>query len=109
MSTPRLSELSTSRQALVRRCQQIGYGKIVRFAVRDGEPVMLPETEVLTDVKLDAEEAPRPERNLKDFALTAQVMRLFDEFDAVRNAIVDHVEVRDGLPRRIVFKSRVQE
>jgi len=100
----RLSQVSARRQALVRQCQQIGFGKIVNFAVHDGDPVILAETEVLVDVKLDCDENPRAERDLSDFALTAELVRLFSKFDAIQNGIVDHLEVRAGIPRRIVFK-----
>ncbi len=100
----RLSQLSARRQALVRQCQQIGFGRIVNFAVRDGDPVLLAETEILIDVKLDAEENLRTERDLNDFELTAELVRLFSKFDAIQNGTVDHLEVRAGIPRRIVLK-----
>jgi len=104
MDQSRLSQLSARRQALVRQCQQIGFGKIVNFVVRDGDPVMLAKTEILIDVKLDADENPRTEFDLKDFELSAPVTRLFSRFDAIQDGIVDHLEVRAGIPRRIVLK-----
>ena len=103
----RFSDLSTLRQAFVRQCQQIGFGKVTRFAVQQGEPVMLPATEVLIDVKLDVEDVVRPEQGLQDFALSAEVVRLFSRMDAAGDASVDHVEVRAGIPRRIVFKAPI--
>jgi hypothetical protein len=106
MAQVRFSEVSAPRQALIRRCQQIDFGKIVRFAVRAGEPVTLPETEVFLDVKLDSEDAQRPELDLKDFVLSAEVQRLFARLDQLGEGIVDHLEVRAGVPRRIVFKSQ---
>ena len=108
MSHPRFSGLSTQRQALIRRCQRIAFGKIAKFAVQDGEPLILPETEVFIDVKLDSDDVSRPELGLEDFDLPAEVVRLFAKMDAVRDGTVDHVEVRAGVPRRIVFTSFVQ-
>ena len=69
---------------------------------------MLPRTEILLDVKLDSEDASRMEQDLPDFVLSAQVLRLFARMDAERNGMVDHVEVRAGLPRLIVFSRRVK-
>jgi len=103
----RLSQLSAQRQALVRQCQQVGFGKIVNFAVRDGDPVMLAGTEILLDVKLDSDENPRAECNLNDFELSMELRRLFSEFDVIQNALVDHLEVRAGVPRRAVFRCPV--
>ena len=100
----RLSQLSARRQALIRQCQQIGFGKIVNFAVKEGDPVILAATEILIDVKLDADDSPRRERDLDDFELSAEVVRLLSKFDAIQNGIVDHLEVRAGIPRRLVLK-----
>jgi hypothetical protein len=103
----RFSELSAPRQALIRRCQTIRFGKIVRFSIRDREPVMLPETEVFLDVKLDGADDTRPEQGLGDFVLKSEVIRLFAQLDAIRNAAVERLEVRGGIPRRVVFKDQI--
>jgi hypothetical protein len=105
MIQPRFSDLSAARQALIRQCQRIGFGKIVGFAVREREPVLTAETEIFFDVKLDGDDDPRPEQDLSDFELSRQVVRLFAKLDAIREGVVDHLEVRAGLPRRIVFKA----
>jgi hypothetical protein len=107
MADLRFSQVSGPRQSLLRQCQRIGFGKIVRFSVSDGEPVVLPETEALVDVKLDEDAGPRLEQDLNDFALCAEVRRLFKQLDAIHNAVVDHLEVRAGIPRRIVFKAPI--
>lgn len=101
----RFSEVSERRQAFIRQCQRMGFGKIVNMAVRDCDPVFIQETEVLFDVKLDSEECPRPEQELKDFLLTAEIRRFFSKLDALRNGAIEHVEVRAGIPRRMVFKA----
>lgn len=104
MGKHRLLELSAQRQVLVRKCQEIGFGNIVRLVVRNAEPLFAPETEVLVDVKLDSEESDRSERELLDFVLSAEVVRLCSQLDAIRNGVIEHLEVRAGIPRRIVFK-----
>lgn len=103
----RFSEVSAPRQALIRHCQQIGFGEIGPFLVRDREPVLTPETEIFLDVKLDSDNAPRQEQQLSDFELSKEIVRLFSKLDAIGDGVVEHLEVRAGIPRRIVFKAPI--
>jgi len=86
----------------------MGYGKIRDLAVRDGDPVFGAHTAVLVDVKLDATEIRRPEQDLTDFELRAEVVRLFHNFDLIGSGAVEHVEVRGGLPVRMLIKDPEQ-
>jgi hypothetical protein len=65
----RLSQLSVSRQALVRLCQAANHGQIQNLEIRDGEPVFSPPPFVLADIKLDSDEEPRSELYRADFSL----------------------------------------
>jgi hypothetical protein len=56
-------------------------------------------------VKLDGDDGPRPEQDLSDFELSREVVRLFAKLDTVRNGVVELIEVRAGIPRRVVFKA----
>jgi hypothetical protein len=103
----RVSDVSAPRQALIRHCQKIGFGRIGPLIVRNGDPEVTPETDVFVDVKLDGDEGPRPVCSLGDFVLSKEVVRLFAELDAFRNGVVQHLEVRAGIPRRIVFKAPI--
>jgi hypothetical protein len=105
MAQLRFSDLSASRQAFIRQCQQIGFGSVRALAVRDGEPVFGPTAEVLFDVKLDTDESPRPEQDLHDFILSAEIVRMFSKLDAIGNGTIEHVEVRGGVPRRIIVRA----
>jgi hypothetical protein len=49
----RFSQLSPSRQAVVRLCQSINHGRIDALHIIGGEPAFTPEPTVLIDVKLD--------------------------------------------------------
>ena len=105
MAPLRFSELSAPRQVFIRQCQRIDFGRIVGLLVRDSEPVFVEQTEIFLDLKLDADDNPRPEEHLSDFTLCAELTRLFAKLDAIRNSFIEHVEVRAGIPRRIVFKA----
>ena len=107
MTELRFSELSALRQALIRRCQRMGFGKILRLDVRDGQPVFAPGTEVLLDVKLDSTETRRPEQDLPDFVLCAAVGRFVEQLDSIRDGTVEQIEVRAGIPVRMIFKASV--
>ena len=107
MSDPlRLSELSPARQALVRLCQSANYAQIEQLQVNDSEPVFNPAPVVLLDLKLDSDEMPRPEMALTDFMLTAEFCRLMDNLDGLKHGIIERIEVRAGLPRRMLFRSK---
>ena len=62
VSTPsRLSDLSPARQALVRLCQDVNFGQILDLLVANAEPIWDPGPTILSEVRLDIEETPRPE------------------------------------------------
>ena len=110
MSQLRFSELSPPRQALVRLCQRLNFGLIQSIAVRDADPVFDPhKVVVLVDEKLDANDAPRLEAELADFELGAEQCRLMTRLDEIGNGTIERIEVRGGIPRRVVFESRLAE
>jgi hypothetical protein len=106
----RFSQLSTPRKALVRLFQSINYGHIRDLSVDDREPVLAsPSLVVLVDLKLDAEELPRHEVSVDDFELCAEVERLMSFLDRVRHGRISNIEVRAGIPRRIVLEKLLTE
>ena len=104
-----LSDLSQMRQKLVRHCQSINYGSIENLLIRDREPVTVPESIVSVDVKLDSDEHPRKEVNSTDFPLSSEVCRLMALLDQINNAKISRLDVRAGIPRRIIFEHRISE
>ena len=105
--TLRFSQLSASRQVLVRLCQNINFGQVQDLHVRNSELVWDPAPTVLSEIKLDIEEAPRPENELSDFKLSAQIQRLMRRLDQLRDGRIERIEVREGIPRRLVLTSRL--
>jgi hypothetical protein len=104
------SDLSPARKALVRLFQSVNFGQIIGLAIRDGEPVFLdPEPTVLVDVKLDGDEGERPEADLADFTLRQEVRRFLAHLEQLKNGTVERVELRNGIPRRIVIKRRLTD
>ena len=104
----RFSQLSPQRQALVRLCQSINYGHIQDLTVTDGEPVVHGvRPVVLVDIRLDADPCPRDELSAADFSLCAEVCRLMSLLDQVGNRGISKIEVRAGIPRRILVESQL--
>ena len=105
----KFSQLSQPRRALVRLCQRMNFGQIRTLHVQDGDPVFDPRPAVLVEARLDADEASRPEAELPDFALPAELCRLLARLDEINNGLIERVEVRGGIPRRVVFESKLAE
>ena len=107
MSKPtRLSDLSSARQTLVRLCQDVNFGQILDLKVGNAEPIWNPGPTILSEVRLDIEETPRPEGALADFKLSCEIQRLMRQLDQLKDGRVDKIEVRGGIPRRLILTSR---
>lgn len=59
---------------------------------------------VIIDAKPYRDDEPRPELALADFELCDDVRRLMTRLDHVMNGTVQRIEVRAGLPRRVVLE-----
>lgn len=104
----RFSELSPQRQMLIRLCQTTNFGSIRGMDIREGEPVFEPGPTLVVDLKLDAGDPPRPELGLHDFQLAEEVVRLTEQLDHLATATIDCIEIRAGLPRRVIFRAPFQ-
>lgn len=96
--------LSPARQHLVHTLQWLNFGKIEQLSVRDGEPTCTDGLRIVREVKFGGENGPRPEAALDDFLLKAQVVELFEYFDRVRDCDIDVLDVKHGLPFRMLVR-----
>lgn len=104
----RLTQLSAPRQVLVRLLQSINFGYVEGLEVRRGEPVFNPAPMVYVEVKLDAAAAPRPEMESADFELRSEVVRLVEQFDELGDGSIERIDIRHGVPRRVVIERPIQ-
>ncbi len=104
---PRFSQLSTSRQALVRLCQAINFGQILGLQVRNAEPIWDPSPTVLSEIKLEIEEAPQLALDLADFKLSSAIRRLMLQLDQIQEGRIEKIEIREGIPRRLMISGLV--
>lgn len=101
------ARLSEPRRRLVEMMQQMVFGRIDGLAVRGGEPVFDPKPRVIRDIKLGSENSPRVESNDEDFMLKSQIVELFDYLTEVQNGSVQSIEIKHGLPFRLIVEHTV--
>jgi len=94
--------LSPSRARLLEMMQALNFGRIEHLCVAGGEPVFDPPPERRREVKFNAENGARPELSLEDFVLKAEVRELFDAITEIGDGIIERIEVRHGLPFRMI-------
>jgi len=96
------STLSAPRQALLRLMQQLHFGTIQGLAIVEGEPCLNPPPKIIQEIKLGGESS-EPKRPAKDdFALKRHITDLFDQFDRLPGRAAITIEVRHGLPTRLI-------
>jgi len=96
---PTRSTLPASRRRLVDLCSRIGFGRVERLLVLQGEPQFDAATLIVTERKLGADAA-ATDRSA-DFTLKPAVVDLLRVLDLVGNGSIRCLEVRHGLPFRI--------
>jgi hypothetical protein len=99
----KFSEVSGRRQQLIRACQDLNFGVVRQVRIKGAEP-MLDSACLMGDERLDLEANPRPEIVLADFDLREEWQRLFARFENIQNGVVEQLEVRAGIPRRLIFE-----
>src|SRR5688500_11835612 len=105
-NSPHLSKkhLSTARMRLLELMQNLNFGHIDRLEFVDGEPVLDPRPVLVREHKFGGENGPRPELTAVNFALKQQVIELFVFFDERRDGVIDVLEIKHGLPFRMIVK-----
>lgn len=96
------SQLTPERQLLVELMQAVNFGRIEGLLVRDGQPVLKPRPKVVWEHKFGSDSGSRSEYGRPDFLLKRQVVEMFDQLDDLGDAIIDQIEIKHGLPFRMV-------
>jgi len=100
MSVVAKSSLSPNRRRLVELMQRANFARIEGLVVREGEPVLDEDKSprVVLEVKFGAENGPRPESAISDFALKEPIVDLFAHMDRLRDGRIEVLTVKHGLP-----------
>jgi hypothetical protein len=96
------ASLHPARRRLLEICQQVNFGRIEGLPFRDRQPLFVPPPRIVREIKFGAENGPRPELDAGDFVLKQQVVELFRFLDEVRDGVIDVLEVKHGLPFRVI-------
>ena len=100
----RKSSLPEPHRCLVELMQQINFGRLENLRVRNGQAVMSPPPRIVREVKFGAENGARAESSIGDFALKSQVVELLEYLDALRDGVLEVLEVKNGLPFRMTVE-----
>ena len=96
------ASLTPARRHLLELFQRINFGRVEGLVFRDREPVLSPPSRIVREVKFGGENGPRPELGISDFLLKSQVVELFAYFDKTQNGVIDVLEIKHGLPFRMI-------
>ena len=106
-SPPTKSSLSTALRQLLETMQRLGFGRIEGLTIQGGEPCFHPPPKIIKEIKMGAENGPRPELTYDDFNLKSQVAELFSHLSHLSDGSVV-IEVKHGLPFRLVVEQELQ-
>jgi hypothetical protein len=104
----RFSAISPRRKQLVRMCQALNFGVISGIRLECGDPMLTAATMLVED-RLDLPEESRSEVRLDEFNLSKEWRRLLSRFDEIQDGTIERLEVRAGLPRRILAQARIPD
>jgi hypothetical protein len=101
---PHLSkqDLSACRADLLELMQSVNFGRIEHLPISNGEPIVDPRPVIVRELKFGGDNGPRPELGIGDFLLKQQAVELFAFFDELWDGVIDVLEVKHGLPFRVI-------
>jgi hypothetical protein len=102
MALANKASLSPARRRLLEVFQQINFGRLETLAVRNGEPSFDPHPVIVREHKFGGENGPRSELDAANFLLKQQVVELFEHFDKLGDGVIDVLEIKHGLPFRLI-------
>ena len=96
------TSLSLQRQLLLETLQRINFGRLERIRFRGGQPELSDDSRIIREHKFSGENGPRPETSKSDFAIKRPLVELFRYFDQRGDGEIDVLEVKHGLPFRMI-------
>lgn len=99
----RYGDLAPPARQLLGLMRQIRYGSIEQLHVRDGKPTFNPPPRVIREFKLGSPPIPQSTDQASDFLLKSQCVELFDLLAQLPDGVVSTIDVRAGLPFRLIL------
>lgn len=104
MTATNINRLAGPQRQLVDRMTRLKFGRIEELEIRNGVPVFDPAPRVVRDIKLGGDATVYPNLSSKDFELKPQVLDLLAHLTALGDGRVECLEVKNGLPFRLVVR-----
>lgn len=102
---PEKASLSEPRRRLVELMQSVNFGRIESLVVVTGDPILDPLPRMIREIKFGGENGPRSEREAGNFLLKTQVVELFQHLDQLGDGTIEVLEIKHGLPFRMMVAS----
>jgi hypothetical protein len=104
----RLSQLPPLQQVLLRLCSWVGHGSVHDVDFRAGQPAFDPQPVTVCEYRLNTDIAGRPEGKFADYVLRQEARRLISLLDAIGSGRIKRIDVREGLPWRVIVERRFE-
>lgn len=101
-------DVPAARKHLLRVMQENPFSRIDNLTIVNGDPVFAPATKIIAEHKFGANDGPRREAELADFVLKKEHVDLFSQFDVIGSGVILTLEVRGGLPFRMIREVAAQ-
>jgi len=82
--------------------QENPYCQIEQLAVVNGQPRFEPKTKIIAERKFGVNDGPRREAELAEYSLKKEHLDLLRQFDEIGSGVILTLEVRGGLPFRMI-------
>jgi len=96
------AQLSHQGQRLITWMRSIRFGRIENLQIRCGEPVLDPSPRIVREYKFGVVSEKDASNVPGNFTLKSEVVELFRVFTKLQDGRVDVLELRHGLPFRLV-------
>lgn len=107
MACLRKSGLSPARRQLVEMLQRVNFGRLENLAFRKGEPQFSPLPGIVRELKFAADPRNQGDYPRGDFELKEQLLELFAFMDAEGSGVIESLEIKHGLPFRMIVREAV--
>lgn len=95
--------LSVDSKHLIEFMQRVQFGRIESLHISGGQPVLDPLPRIVREIKFGSEVSPGGPADRSNSVPKRQVQELLDLMGEIENGVIDVLEVRHGLPFRVVI------
>ena len=106
MSPATNQSLSVDSKHLIEFMQRIQFGRIESLHISGGQPVLDPLPRIVREIKFGSETSLGVQADRSNSVPKRQVHELLDLMREIENGVIDVLEIRHGLPFRVVLAAQ---